>query len=323
MMPKRELKAVQAELEKGMVWPFYWLYGSEKLKSRELLKRIRKQVFGESQGGLFGEEAFDGAETDAALIRDAALSPTLGGGVQFIVIRDAHALKHPEELSELLGPPKPLSDLSWVCVCVSKDLDSRKRFSKLLLEKAAVVPCEEVKEDEKEGWILYLAKRKNLELKPEECLQLTQLDPWSLDIIDQELEKYSISEAQSSVLLDSGVQFQGSDLFVDAFFSRKLSTVLPQISLIADQPDEAFPLLGLLGWNARQLAVVIADREKGTQVAKVNPYLAEKFRRWSSKWSLSDIIALQRELAEIDLKIKQTPLMPLGLWSHLVFQFCS
>src|SRR4051812_2060005 len=100
-MPKLEPKVIQKELDQGQLWPVYWLYGQERMKSRELLKRIRKAALPESSdsiGALFGmaEENFDGAEQSGATVVESALSPSLGGGLRFIVVRDAHLLKTPE-----------------------------------------------------------------------------------------------------------------------------------------------------------------------------------------------------------------------------------
>src|SRR3954464_10512652 len=109
-MPKLELKAVQRELEQGLIWPFYWLYGPEKMKSRELLKRIRNAVSGAKQDvdplWGWGEEVLEGSETDSNRILDSALSLSLNQGVRLIIVREAHVLKSPELLSELFGPPQ-------------------------------------------------------------------------------------------------------------------------------------------------------------------------------------------------------------------------
>jgi DNA polymerase III delta subunit len=323
-MPKLELKTVQKDLEQGVLWPFYWLYGDEKLKSRELLQRIRKVALGDlsASQGVWGEEVFEGNETDVAVILDSALSPSFSGGVRLIVVQEAHALKNPENLSSLFGPPQKLSELASVCVCIAKDLDARKKFSKVLIEKAAVVPCEGVAEDQREVWVRYLAKRRGLDLTPTSVMQLNVLDPWSLDRVDQELEKYSVAGSLAEVILDdTGTSFE-ADQFLESFFSRNLAAALPQVSRFAHQVDEALPLLGLLGWNVRQLAVVIDDRNHGTRYSKLNPYLVDRFRRWSSKWSLGEVIQLQNELLNLDFSLKQTPLLPLGLWSHLVTQYC-
>ena len=335
-MPKLEAKTVQKELEQGQLWPVYWIYGQERMKSRELLKRIRAAALGENPGSFCQETHLEGSETEAASIVDAALSPSLGGGLQFIVVRDAHAVKNSEELGALLGPRAAKSELGSVVVFLSKDLDGRKKFSKVLTEKAAVISCEEVPEGEREAWIQYLCKRRGVELGGEQVASLATLDPWSLDIIDQELEKFSLAQwdqkpgsagspGSRDVLLPGGVSFGalgGADAFLECFFAREIKPALARVEAFADQPDESLPLLGLLAWNVRQLALIVNDRERGTRHAKINPYLAERFTRWGKRWPLADVERLQTCLMEIDFGFKQTPLLPLGLWSGLVQEFC-
>ncbi|MCM2279400.1 MAG: hypothetical protein NDJ89_15095 [Oligoflexia bacterium] len=329
-MPRLEPKVVQRELDQGQLWPVYWLHGQERMKSRELLKRIRRAALGEEgSGGLLGlsEETLDGADTAAEAILEAAQSPSLGGGLRFIVVRDAHAIKDPDALMELLGPRGTKDSLASVCVFISKDLDGRKKFSKALVEKAAVVPCEEVPDGEREAWIQYLLKRRGLVVGPKELgplsARLVSLDPWSLDIVEQEIEKYSLHPA-SEVLLGGGsgdpdgLSGAGSDVFLEAFFARDLKAALRIAERFADQPDESLPLLGLIGWNVRQLALLAS----GSRGAKLNPYVAERLQRWCRNWKLEEILELQSELAELDFCFKQTPLLPLGLWSRLVMKFC-
>jgi len=325
-MPKLELKAVQRELEQGVLWPFYWVYGPEKLKSRELLKRIRTAVLGSDAEGAsgwgWGEEILEGTEVDSAHVVDAARSLSLGQSVRLVIVRDAHALKNPEQLSELFGPAQKLSELTSVCVCLSKDLDARKKFSKTLIDKAAVIPCEEVVEAQRESWIQYLAKRRNMDLNAAIVTKLYALDPWSLDIVEQELEKYSIAGLTSEVILEDPAAFGGADHFLEKFFRRDLQAALPEVSRFAESPEDSLPLLGLLGWNVRQLAILLSDQVNGTRYSKLNPYVVERFRKWSGKWTLREVLELQKDLSEIDWSMKQTPLLPLGLWGRLVGKYC-
>ena len=322
-MPKLEPKIVQRELEQGNLWPLYWLYGQERMKSRELLKRIRRAALGDvgSKFSLLGmaEETLDGAEIDAARVVEAAQSPSLGGGIRLIVVRDAHALKNPEVLLELAGPRAPVKDLASVCVFLSKDLDQRKKFSKALVEKAAVVACDEVAENEREAWIGYLAKRRGLVIEAALSIQLASLDPWGLDIVDQELEKLSLADGAD--VIQGGVLGGGADAFLEAFFSRDLKTALIRAETFASKPDEALPLLGLLSWNVRQFALHLADLERNTRTLRLNPYVAEKMHRWAKRWKLSEVLQLQLALAQLDFGIKQTPKLPLGLWTDLVTAF--
>lgn len=330
-MPKLEPKQIQKELESGKLWPVYWLYGQERMKSRELLKRIRNAALGEEGAGLgFAEENLDGSDVTAVQILDAAQSLSLGGGLRLVVVRDAHQVKEAEQLAPLLGPPARKDELTSVCVFLSKDLDGRKKFSKVLLEKAAVVPCEEIPEEERDAWIQYLAKRRGLTLSPTLVMQLRSLDPWSLDIIDQELEKYSLAlelseneSAAAEVLLGGLSSEHGTDAFLNAFFSRNLKKSLEILDSFVNSPDQSLPLLGLLGWNTRFLALLITDRERGTRTVKLNQFLAERLKRWTTNWSLDEMIALQSALSELDFEVKQTSRLPVGLWTTLVTRFCK
>ena len=319
---------IHRELENGILWPVYWLYGSEKLKSKELFLRIKKACFKSDTSagaslfgsGHFGEENLDGDETTASSIVDAAQSLTLGGGLRLITVRDAHLLKNQDELAPLLGPAGKKEDLNSVCVFFSKDLDGRKKFTKLLLEKAAVVPCEEVPDAQREGWILYLSKRRGIQLSDSMKMTLCSLEPWSLELIDQELEKYSVAQSEE-VLLGGTSKSESTEFFIETFFNRDLKSALPCVSYFADEPSVSLPLLGLLGWNVRQLCVYLLDLKNNTRHTKINPFFAERLRVWSGKWSLDEALELQQELADLDFNLKQRPFLPIGLWSQLVIRF--
>lgn len=335
-MPKLEPKAIQKELDQGQLWPVYWLYGQERMKARELLKRIRRAALGADEpgpgqsAGSFGmpassglnEETLDATEIDASTVLDTAQSLAFGGGLRFIVVREAHALKNAEALEPLLSGRARADQLSSVCVFLSKDLDARKKISKILVEKTAVVPCEEVSEPDREAWIQYLARRRGLSVDAAAAVKLTALDPWSLDIVDLELEKLELSAGEAGVIQGAATGSGGGDEFLAAFFNRDLKRASECVETFAEKPDESLPLLGLFGWNLRQLALVIASRQRKLPPPKLNPYVAERIQAWARLWRLSELVELQNRVEELDFSLKQTPLLPLGLWSSLVLRFC-
>jgi DNA polymerase III delta subunit len=323
-MPRVEPKQFKQEIERAEAWPLYWIYGPEKMKSRELMKLLRRtlQTASRSQP-LWSEQSFDGAEVTSTQLIDLAQTPMLGGGISYLIVRDAEALKEPERLAELFGARKKISELTSVVVLLAKDLDQRRKFSKQLLERAAVVPCEAIADQDRGDWIEFLAKRREIKLLPQIVSHLQALEPFSLDLIDQELEKLQIAS------LDPGAwnpqeALQGSlgsahetEGFLRAFFTRELQGALASVEALASRPEDAIPLLGLLGWNTRQLALVV----RGEPVP-LPPMLRERFQSWKRHWTLSECLELQNALAQIDFGIKQTPLLPLGLWSALLQRFC-
>lgn len=328
-MPKFEPKQIQRELAAGKVRPVYWLYGTEAMKSRGLLKLLRTRILGEgAKGGasVFGESVLDAQDCEVSDVLDAAQSLSLSGGAKFVVVKQAHLLKNPEPLMELCTSEfmSPESGAS-VTVFLSKDLDQRKKFSKSLMDKAACVTCEETPEHERESWIQYLAKDKTIALTANEAALLYAMDPWSLDGIERELEKMTLAvtpEDREAVLL-GGLEGKGAtESFVEGFLLRDRKRALPEVRHFAGFPENALPLMGLLAWNVKMLIGVLKDREAGTRETKIGSYLQDRFSRYQREWSLVEAIALSHSLAEIDFSTKQTPRDPLGFWTDLVVKYC-
>lgn len=324
-MPKLEAKTIQKELEQGKLWPVYWIYGTEAMKSRELVKRIRAACgLGEGSGGFaaFNEAILDAAEVSSGEVLDSSRELGFGGGIRFVLVKQAHLLKDPEPLGQLFGPAGPKDQVPSVTVFLSKDLDQRKKFSKALVEKAAVVGCEAVEDADREAWVLYLAKRRGMKLSDQAVARLRAMDPWSLDLMERELEKWEIAGlggegGGDDVLLSSESDEGVSERFIEAFFMRDGKAALSLVDRFADRPEIALPLLGLLAWNVRMLASVLKDQEARTRETKLGSFLAERFARYSRHWTLEEATELQERLCAIDFGIKQTAKLPLGLWSGL------
>lgn len=323
-MPRLEPKQIQKELEAGKLRPVYCIYGPERMKARELVRRIKSAAQGEEASvtsSLLSCETLDGAETDGAAVVDAARSLSLAGGTRFVVVRDAHALKGAEALGELLGDPpfdaRPKAELSGVCVLLAKELDGRRKFSKTLVERAGVVACDEIADVDREAWVGYLAKRRGLALDPAVVTGLRSLDPWSLDRVDQELSKLEAAGGDVDVLVaGAGEAGKSSEVFLEALFRRDKAKALAAAADFSDSPEIALPLLGLLGWYVRNLALLVS-RRVSVRDLRLNPFAQERLARWARTWSLADVLKLQRRLQELDFSIKQTPKLGISLWSTL------
>ena len=326
-MPKFEPKHVQKDLESRKLWPVYWIYGDEPMKARELLKRIRRALFETEVVNPFSETQLEGQEVSTSQILDASQSISMLGGARLTVVKNAHLVREVDTLDVLLKPQSSSETVASVTVFFSKDLDQRKKFSKKLIEKAAVVACEAIHESDREAWVQYLAKKLQVELQVNELSFLSSLDPWSLDIIERELEKLRdspLNESRASIIAGS-VSHGNAEDFIESFFNKKLNQAMSHVQSFADYPEEALPLLGLMTWNTRMLALFLKNQEttKNTKELKLGSFLQEKFNRYSKIWNLSQILELQKNLAELDFSIKQTSRPSLGLWSQLVIRHCS
>jgi DNA polymerase III delta subunit len=327
-MPKIEPKLIQKELDGGKIRPVYWIYGPERMKARELIKRVQKTVLGDAAANDFNFEKLDASEVSLETVIDAAQSFSLMGGVKLLLVRNAEDFKQLEPLVEFLKQlpstdPAPVSELSNVVVFISKSFDGRKKTSKQIQDLAVIIQCEEVADQDREPWIDYLSKRRGLVLKPEERLLLRGLDPWSLEIADQELSKLELvaheDDLRSQVLL-SGVDSHARDEFIDAIFCRDEARSLKWMHLFSEEMEVQLPVLGLICWNLRHLKLLILEQEtRSRSPEKRNPYLMKNLERWRKHWNLASIQKLEENFFQIDFALKNTRLLGRGLWSSMIF----
>lgn len=320
-MPEINARQVQKDLEThpDSLWPVYWLVGTERLKVRELTRRIRRAVTGQEDGPpSLNEETLDGSQLTGADVADAASAFAFGPGPRFLIIRDAHLIKDPDALEALLGKgPVSREDLTSVCVFQARDLDKRRKITQKLLKSAAVVPCEDVAETERAAWLDYLAKRRGIELTFEVRERLSLLEPWSLEMMERELEKLSLGgpEVLTGASRTTPLGVPVAEAFLDACLSRRKTEALRLLGDFAEDPQEAIPLVGLLAWNVRQLSQCLGPH---AQPPALGPYLVAKLQRWRPHWTLSEILTLESALADLDFAQKQTFQSNLGAWTTLV-----
>jgi DNA polymerase-3 subunit delta len=326
-MPKIEAKLIQKELDAGKVRPVYWIYGPERMKIRELSKKVQKAVLGEAASNDFNFEKLDASEVGVETIVDASQSFSLMGGIKLLVVRNAEEIKNLDPIVDFLKhlpstQPVPVSELSNVTVFISKGFDGRKKASKAIQDLAVTVQCEEVADQDRDPWIDYLSKRRGLTLRPDERLLLRGLDPWSLEIVDQELSKLELvadeDSLRSQVLL-SGVDSHARDEFIDAIFCRDQARALKWVHLFSEEMEVQLPILGLICWNLRHLKLQILETETRSRSAeKRNPYLQKNLDRWKRFWTLSSIQSLEESFFQIDFSLKNTRLMGRGLWTVMI-----
>lgn len=326
-MPKLEPKTVQKELETAKVRPVYFIFGPERMKSRELVKRIQKVVLKGAAANDFNFEKLEAGDLGIDGILDAAQSFSLLGGTKLILVRNAEEIKNLDALGEYLKrlgdtEPAPVEMVASVLIFLSKNFDGRKKASKLIQEHAAVIPCDEVSEQDREPWIEYLSKRRGVILSPSERLTLRGQDPWSLDIIDQEIAKLELvgdDESLRAEALLSGVSAYARDEFIDALFSRDRKRALQLIHLFTEDMEVQLPFLGLLSWNLRHLKLFILEQEtKARSAERRNPFLLKNLERWRKFWTLDSIQLFEHELFTIDFSLKNTRLLGKGLWLNAV-----
>lgn len=321
-MAKRDFQQIQRECEAGKVWPIYWIYGPERRRARDALAQI-EAALARAFPGSVSREVLDGTEVSASHVVEAAQSLSLLARMKCVIVREAHALKDIEELRTLWGSAQsaaPADSQSCVCVFLSKDLDGRKKISKEILENAAVVECAEIPDDAREEWVHSLMKSRGVDFSRDPAGQgflsrLLGMEPWSLDLVNQEFEKLALSglplsEALTEQTLGSA---RAAQIFMDAYFRRDKVKALSLLPAFVREADEVFPLLGLIAWNLRHLALM-----KQGSAGKLSPWVQDRLRAYARVWDLHQIQEATTALLEVDVALKQRPLDPVGVWTRLI-----
>lgn len=320
-MPKFTVKEIQTQIEAQKIWPVYWIVGPETMLANDVLKRLKKAVFGKGNDDeSFNVEKFDGAQARGAEIVDAALSLSFMGGPKLIIISNADQIKEAEAIEEILGDAQVASNVETLVIALASDLDARKKFSKRLVKSAAVVMASAVKEYERAAWIDSLCKKRKLNLSHSIKASLESFEPWSLDVIDGELEKLSVlaDPSQYEEVLSVGViGVKGSD-FVEAVMSRNYKRALSLVRDFCNKPDESLPLVGLLAWNFKQLTLLIGAEQGKSDPPRLSPFVMKRLSSWSKVWDFNGLELSQRSLFELDFSTKQTPKSALGNWSTFI-----
>ncbi len=348
-MPKFDPKTVQLDLEKKIIWPVYWLYGPENLKAKELIRRITVTLsqlnFSQpesSEAVQWQIEKIDASIATESEIVDNARTMSLLGDRKLLMISNAHELSDSEVLEILFDPPVQVKgagaaggaiDLPVVCIFQAKDLDARKKLSKLVLEKTAAIECAEVPEADRLSWVKYLANRLAIKELPDWVAEkLAVCDPFSLEIVESELQKFSLFQALDQKLseteldeLISGKPSSEADEFAHAFLSRSTGNLGRSIELakaVAKGVDSGIALVGLLAWNIRHLLILKVQSERRlSNSLKLAPFIQQKLSQYLKVWTVDDLCRFQLALSNVDFSLKQTRLDPLGLWSNLCIEF--
>lgn len=291
-MPKFDARGLDQELARDRIWPVVWIYGPEPMKARPWLRRFEDFLTEKGRLLPLNRERFEavqpqsGEPATAAQILDAAQTVAFGGGVRWIEVWDAHKLKDPQLLAPLLREPMSLEnpELTSICVFRAKELDQRTKWAKVLMDKAALFPCDPVLEHERKAWIGLLMKRMGMDtgLRPEAQAQLLWLEPWTLDRVESELEKWRVDAEAEVAGVGSSDQ---AEKLVNAILAGRKDVALSLMGRWSEEHAEnegSHLLVGLLAWHLRSKGAPGAELLR--RLAQLDVDLKTSFRSPKAAW---------------------------------------
>ncbi|GEN31044.1 DNA polymerase-3 subunit delta [Cerasibacillus quisquiliarum] len=298
------------------------VYGEETF----FIQRIKDLFIKQVQTDPANIMTYDLTETPIQdVLADAMTYPFFEGKKLIFAINpvflQAKAKKLPFEhqlsvLEEYLQAPPNYSIV--VFILHSDKIDSRKKITKLLKQKATIALCETVKPHEAEKWVIKIAEDLHVTIE-EEALYL--LDPdllTNLQLLESEINKLALYVGKGGVItkdivgeMVSHTPTSSALRLVDAVMTADLYKAIAIYHDLMKQKEEQIPLIGLLAYQFRMILRVKLLKQKGYtqgQIQKslgVHPYVVKVAHDRERQFSIKRLKYIINQLAETDAILKQ------------------
>jgi DNA polymerase-3 subunit delta len=326
-------QSLNDSLEKGEIYPLYFLYGDETYLMDETLKSLEAKALGE---GLrdFNLNTFYGSEADPAQIRDAVETLPMMAQVRVVVLKEAHELNDKDW--EILSPlfENPVS--STALICVGTKIDKRKKFIKRMIDAGVVVEFKRPYDNQIPDWVRSIAKKHGLQLTAGAVDLMQQLVGSNLADIDAEMGKLAgylgekkkagedeVMKVVSHVKLDSVFEL------TDAIGTRDRARALTCLANLLDHGQNEVGILALISRHVRILKLVGEGLREGLAGQKlsaragVSPYFLKSYVGQAKSWSDRKIDETFQALLDTDRALKSSSVAPHIWLENFIVHTCT
>ncbi|HKP58034.1 MAG TPA: DNA polymerase III subunit delta [Polyangiales bacterium] len=289
------------------------IVGSERLFIDRAVAALRKASVG--QGDSWNEDVFNGKQTSAARILDAARTLPMLGGTRFVLVRavDDLADKELDGLTAYLNSPVDSSCL----VLTAEKLDGRSKFSKTAKQLGYLVEAQPFKIGQMREFFLREAQRRQLKLHDDAAAAMVDALGTDLSAADDALERLSLYVGPDQPITLQAVEACVSRVRVDTIWAlvdavslrdRRVAMKAAS-SLLRDRE----PPLRILAMLARQIRIVARMRDalaggmspqEATAAAGAPPFKARELGNAARRFGPNELSRAFRVLAEADLMQK-------------------
>jgi DNA polymerase-3 subunit delta len=268
-----KLHELASAIKKDGPSPLYLVLGDEDLLRDQAVGLIKAAVLGGAaeagreggaEGGLaaFNDDLLYGDESDAAEVLARAGQAPVFAPRRFVLIKAVDKL--PAREGEALLPYLTSPCDTTTLVFAASKLDKRQKFPHALIDRAVVVDCAPLFENQLAGWIRGEAGRVGVRLTEDAILLLKEMAGDSLSLVRRELEKLA-------AYVPGGTVATGEDV----------------ISVRGGEPGASvFDLTGAISAQDREraLRILVRNLESGEAPLRILGSLIYQYRRlWKGK----------------------------------------
>jgi DNA polymerase-3 subunit delta len=326
-LPRTE--EVLSRLEKGPLAPLYLFYGEEPYLVQQALTLVCQRMGKGTEVRTFyaGEDSLD------ALL-EAWGVPSLFAVKNLIVLKSAERLKAADR-ERLANEAERRDATQPLVVCGNGRLDLAQKFFERCAKVGIVGEFRPPFANQLPGWVQRFAQERNVQVTDEAASLLADLVGPDLFALAAELDKLVAFVSPQTLVGEGAVTACVGDLntasvfdLADALGQRNLQKALGLFREVLTDDREALPVLQALVRHFRQLWQVkelLASGMPETQIERTVNVRGLRLRALVSQsrfFSATDLQALFRRMAELDVVFKSTRTSPAALFDELVFAAC-
>ncbi|WP_227934898.1 DNA polymerase III subunit delta [Alkalihalobacillus deserti] len=315
--------AVKKEVKRGDIRPIYFMYGTQSYLMEDLVLDIIKQTVGSQDDPNVISFSIQDTLLDIA-IEEAETFPFFGGK-KVVVVKDFSIVTAQKQeakldhdlnrLLEYIEHPSPEAIL--IFLTPFEKLDERKRITKALKKRSAVVECSPFDDKMLSQWLEVQAAKKGFTFSVDGKERLLERLGPQLLLLVSEMEKLSLYVGNEGVVSGEVVDLLVArsleqDVFalIDFAVKKQLDKALVIYHDLLKQKEEPLKLLALI---ARQLRIYYQVKEMSRRSysqkdmaaqLKLHPYVVKLASQQISRFEDTQLLRLLEEAADTDYAIK-------------------
>ncbi len=310
-----EVKAIVADIKKGLIKPIYFLMGEEPYYIDKLSEYIEKNVLEEHERE-FNQMVLYGKDVSIDDITAQAKRFPMMAEYQVVIVKEAQELsRNIEKLSAYAEQPQPSTVL--VVNYKYKKIDKRKALYKAISRSGIVFESKKLYDNKVPEWIRRVLAGQNYSITPKASEMLVEYLGTDLSKISNELEKLKIVLPEGTQVKPEHIEehigiskdFNNFELRkavgarnrfkahqIARYFSEnpKDNPIVVTIALLHGFFTQLLHLHGLHDKSPRSVASAL----------RINPYFVSEYISASKNYPMKKVSAVISMLHEYDLKSK-------------------
>lgn len=197
------VEKIISDWKKNVFKPVYWFEGEEEYFIDKMVEYAEHHILKESEAS-FNLSIFYGRDANWADVVNACRRYPMFAERQVVLLKEAQQMRDVEKLESYIE--NPLGSTIFVVAYKEKKLDARKKFSKLVKEKAVLVTTKKIYEKDLPEWTQQLVQSKGLSITQKGLALLVDHIGNDLTRIENEIDKLSINLGKRTGITEDDIE---------------------------------------------------------------------------------------------------------------------